>query len=59
MRMLTGAILIASAEQAFSHAHMIGFPHSVFASETLLPTSLVLLVSGLGFLIWGAVTERR
>jgi len=59
MRMVTGAVLIGAAEQAFSHAHLIGFPHSVFASQVLLPTSLVLLVAGLGFLIWGVVTERK
>ena len=59
MRMVTGAILIAAAEQAFAHAHSISFPHSVFASEVLLPSSLVLLVAGLGFLIWGAITERK
>lgn len=59
MRMVAGSILIAAAEQAFAHAHMIGFPHSVFASEVLVPASLVLLVAGLGFLIWGVVTERK
>ncbi|HPM81684.1 MAG TPA: hypothetical protein PLF81_13340 [Candidatus Anammoximicrobium sp.] len=59
MRMVTGAILIAAAEQAFSHAHSIGFPHSFFASEVLLPTSLVLAVVGLGFLVWGIITERK
>jgi hypothetical protein len=57
--MVTGAILIGAAEQAFSHAHLIGFPHSVFASQVLLPGSLVLLVAGLGWLIWGLVTERK
>ena len=59
MRMVTGAILIAAAEQAFSHAHLIGFPHSVYAMDVLVPTSLVLLLVGLAFLIWGAVTERK
>lgn len=59
MRMVTGAILIAAAEQAFAHAHSIGFPHAVFASQVLLPGSLVLLVVGLGFLVWGVVTERK
>jgi hypothetical protein len=57
--MVTGAVLIAAAEQAFSHAHLIGFPHSVFAIEVLVPASLVLLLAGLGFLIWGAATERK
>jgi hypothetical protein len=59
MRMLTGAILIVAAEQAFSHAHLIGFPHGVFASQVLLPTSLVLALAGLAFLIWGVATERK
>ncbi len=59
MRMVTGAVLIAAAEQAFSHAYSIGFPHSVYAIEVLVPTSLLLLLAGLGFLIWGVVTERK
>ena len=59
MRLVTGAILIAGAEQAFSHAHLIGFPHGVFASQVLLPVSLVLAVAGLGFLTWGLITERK
>ena len=59
MRMLTGAILIAAAEQAFSHAHLVGFPYAVFAREVLLPASLVLAIVGLGFLIWGILVERK
>lgn len=59
MRMVTGAILIAAAEQAFSHAHSIGFPHAVFASQVLLPGSTVLLAVGLVFLLWGIFTERK
>jgi hypothetical protein len=59
MRLVTGAILIAAAEQAFSHAHLIGFPHGVFASQVLLPASLVLALAGLSFLTWGIVTERK
>jgi hypothetical protein len=58
MRTVTGAILIAAAEQAFAHAHLIGFPHGVFASQVLLPTSLALLAAGLIFLVWGVITER-
>ncbi len=59
MRTVTGALLIVAAEQAFSHAHLIGFPHRAFACEILYPASVVLLTLGLGFLIWGVVTERR
>ncbi|MHB8972284.1 MAG: hypothetical protein ACYC3X_24145 [Pirellulaceae bacterium] len=59
MRMVTGGILIVAAEQAFAHAHLVGFPHGVFASQVLLPSSLVLLLAGLGFLLWGVATERK
>ena len=59
MRMLTGAVLLAAAEQAFSHAHLIGFPNSPLAKEVLLPTSMVLVLGGLTFLIWGVMTERK
>ncbi len=58
MRTVTGAILVAASEQAFSHAHLIGFPHGVFASQVLLPSSLALLAAGLVFLVWGVVSER-
>jgi hypothetical protein len=59
MRMLTGAVLLAAAEQAFSHAYLIGFPHSALAKEVLLPASMVLAGGGLSFLIWGVITERK
>ncbi len=59
MRMLTGAVLLAAAEQAYSHAHLIGFPHGATAKEVLLPTSLVFVGGGLAFLIWGIITERK
>jgi hypothetical protein len=59
MRLVTGAVLLAAAEQAFAHAHLIGFPHGVFASQVLLPSSLVLALVGLGFLTWGVITERK
>jgi hypothetical protein len=59
MRMLTGAVLLAAAEQAFAHAYLIGFPHSALAKEVLLPASMVLAGGGLAFLIWGVITERK
>ena len=59
MRMITGAILILSAEQAFAHGHLVQFPNQIFVNEVLMPTSLVLAVFGVGFLIWGAIVERK
>ena len=59
MRMLTGAILILTAEQAFAHAHLVGFPNHLFVNEVLVPTSLALAILGAGFLIWGIVSERK
>ncbi|GAB4160607.1 MAG: hypothetical protein Tsb009_37930 [Planctomycetaceae bacterium] len=58
MRTLTGAILLVGAEQAFSHAHTIGYPHTSFARQILIPASGVFLLLGLVFLLWGVVTER-
>ena len=58
MRTLTGALLLLTAEQAFSHAHLIGFPHVQFVREVLLPASAICAVLGLGFLIWGLFTDH-
>ena len=46
MRMITGALLLLVAEQAFYHAHSIGFPHYRFVNEVLLPLSGLLGVIG-------------
>jgi len=59
MRTITGAVLIAAAEQAFAHAHLVDFPQGAFASQVLIPASLVLAVAGVGFLLWGVVVERK
>ncbi len=59
MRMLTGAILLLTAEQAFAHAHLVGFPHVGFVREVLLPASMVLGLFGFAFLVWGILTERK
>ena len=59
MKMLTGAILILTAEQAFAHAHLVGFPHNLFVNDVLVPTSLVLAILGIISLIWGILTEWR
>ncbi|MBP88248.1 MAG: hypothetical protein CMJ64_16275 [Planctomycetaceae bacterium] len=59
MRTVTGAILIAASEQAFSHAHLIGFPNHVFARDILLPASVVFAVGGIAFVIWGVLTDGR
>jgi hypothetical protein len=59
MRFVTGAILLLAAEQAFAHAHLIGFPHTVFAQNVLLPCSVVLFLFGCGFLVWGVFADRK
>ncbi len=59
MRTLAGAVLIATAEQAFAHSQLVQFPNHLFASEILLPSSGVLLALGVGMLIWGALTDFR
>lgn len=59
MRMITGAILILTAEQAFAHAHLIGFPHQVYVRSVLLPLSAVLGAIGVFSLVWGFLSERK
>lgn len=58
MRMISGAVLIAAAEQAFAHAHLVPFPHDVFVRDILLPASFVLAVTGVGVLLWGLIADR-
>lgn len=53
MKFLTGAIFFVIAEMAFAHTHMIQFPHYVFASQILLPVSLVSAIFGVLFIVWG------
>ncbi|MFO1040695.1 MAG: hypothetical protein U0941_02865 [Planctomycetaceae bacterium] len=59
MRTISGAILILTAELAFAHAHLIGFPHQIYARTILLPVSAVLALSGVGVLVWGFLTDRK
>jgi hypothetical protein len=46
MRMITGAILLLAAEQAFAH-------------QVLVPGSATLGLLGLAFLIWGLAMDGR
>lgn len=59
MRMLTGAILILSGVHAFGYAHSVGFPERIYVEQVLSPTSLVLALAGVGFLIWGVISDGK
>ena len=59
MRALTGAILILSGEQAFAHAYLIGFPHQSYAQTILLPFAAMAMLSGVGFLVFGLLSDRK
>ncbi len=59
MRMITGALLLLVAEQAFYHAHSIGFPHYRFVNEILLPVSGLLTVIGTGLIGMGLWLDRN
>lgn len=58
MKLLSGAILLVGAEQAFAHAQLVQFPNQDAAS-VLIPVSLIMLVLGTLLLIWGLFTEGR
>ncbi len=57
IKLLSGAILLVGAEQAFAHAQLIQFPNQDAASSILIPASLVLLVLGSLLMIWGLLTD--
>ena len=59
MRMVTGAILIAAGEQAFSHAFLIGFPHQAYARSILLPFAGTTVLLGTAFLVFGFWKDRK
>lgn len=57
--MITGALLILTAEQAFAHAHLIAFPHQILAQTILVPCATLSGLVGLITLCWGYATERK
>ncbi|RLS53728.1 MAG: hypothetical protein DWH91_13625 [Planctomycetota bacterium] len=56
--MLTGAVLLAAAEQAYSHANLVQFPNHIEARSVLIPASLAFLCLGFLILTWGLLTEN-
>jgi len=58
MRTLTGAILLAAAEQSYAHSCLVPFPYHESSVRVFVPASVVFLAMGLVFLIWGLFTDR-
>lgn len=59
MKLISGALLLLAAEQAYAHAQLVQFPNHESAAAVLVPGSLVLLVLGGLMIIWGLFTEFR
>jgi hypothetical protein len=59
MRLIAGALLILTAEQAFAHAHMANYPNEPRVREVLYPAAGVALLLGLGLMVWGSFSDRR
>lgn len=59
MKLVTGAVLLLAAENAYAHAQLIQFPNHEAASSVLVPASLVLLALGVLMLIWGLLADLR
>ena len=59
MKLVSGALLIVGAEQAYAHAQLTQFPNHESAVAVLIPASLVMLVLGLLMFVWGLLTEAR
>jgi len=56
--MLTGAVFLLGAEQAYAHANLVQFPNQVEARSVLIPAAFAFLVLGFLLLGWGLLTER-
>lgn len=59
MKLLSGTILLLTAEQAFAHAQLAQFPNHEDAKAVLIPASVVFLALGSILLIWGLLSEVR
>ena len=59
MKLLSGAILLLAAEQAFAHAQLAQFPNHDDARAVLIPASVVFLALGSMLMIWGLLSELR
>ncbi len=59
MKLLSGTILLLTAEQSFAHAQLAQFPNHEDARAVLIPASVVCLVLGSILLIWGLLSEVR
>lgn len=59
MKILSGAIFLVGAEQAFAHAMLVQFPNQSTASAVLIPASVVMLAMGGLLVLWGLWVEMR
>ena len=59
MKMLSGALFLLAAEQAYAHANLVQFPNHDSAAEVLIPASVVFSVLGLILTAWGLVSDLR
>lgn len=57
MKLVGGAIFLLTAEQAFAHAHLVGFPHHEHVNDVLVPVSAALACLGVLFVFWGTIAE--
>ena len=59
MKLLSGALLLLAAEQAYAHAKLLQFPNQDSAAQVLIPASVAFLVVGLVLCFWGLFSEMR
>lgn len=59
MKLLSGAVLLVGAEQAFAHSLLVQFPNQDTGARVLVPASVVMLAMGVVLVIWGLLTEGR
>ncbi len=59
MKLVSGALLLLTAEQAYAHAHLVQFPNQDVAARVLIPASVVFVTLGALLMVWGLLVEAR
>lgn len=59
MKLVSGALLLVGAEQAYAHANLVQFPNYEPAAAVLFPAAVVFLALGMLLFVWGLLTETR
>lgn len=59
MKLVSGAIFLLAAEQAYAHSQLVPFANRDSAVRVFIPAALLLLVIGSILVVWGLLSDGR